>query len=121
MCTADRSPVSAAMAAAREPAAVIARSSARHLYWSLAQQIAHLTSNGATLRAGDLLGSGTVSGPEQHERGCLLELAWNGEEPLRLPDGKERAWLADGDEVVAVTVDRVFGARTVHHLEVRVR
>jgi fumarylacetoacetase len=91
---------SAAMAAAREPAAVIARSSARHLYWSLAQQIAHLTSNGATLRAGDLLGSGTVSGPEQHERGCLLELTWNGEEPLRLPDGKERTWLDDGDEVV---------------------
>jgi fumarylacetoacetase len=91
---------SASMAAAGEPAAVIARSSARHLYWSLAQQIAHLTSNGATLRAGDLLGSGTVSGPEPHERGCLLELTWNGEEPLRLPDGEERAWLADGDEVV---------------------
>ncbi len=53
----------------------ITRSSGRHLYWSLAQQIAHLTSNGATLRAGDLLGSGTVSGPEPHERGCLLERA----------------------------------------------
>jgi fumarylacetoacetase len=79
---------------------VITRSSGRHLYWSLAQQIAHLTSNGASLRVGDLLGSGTVSGPEPHERGCLLELSWNGAEPLRLADGSERTWLEDGDEVV---------------------
>jgi fumarylacetoacetase len=91
---------SAAMAAAGEPPAVIARTSTRHLYWSLAQQIAHLTSNGAHLRAGDLLGSGTISGPEPYERGCLLELTWNGAEPLRLPDGSERAYLEDGDEVV---------------------
>jgi fumarylacetoacetase len=91
---------SAHMKAAGEPPAVIARSSARHLYWSLAQQIAHLTSNGAHLRAGDLLGSGTISGPEPHERGCLLELTWNGAEPLRLPDGSERTFLEDGDEVV---------------------
>jgi fumarylacetoacetase len=88
------------MAAVAEPPAVIARSSARHLYWSLAQQIAHLTSNGAHLRVGDLLGSGTISGPEPHERGCLLELTWNGAEPLRLPDGSERTFLEDGDEVV---------------------
>jgi fumarylacetoacetase len=79
---------------------VISRSSGRHLYWSLAQQIAHLTSNGATLRAGDLLGSGTVSGPEPHERGCLLERSWNGAVPLHLADGSERTWLQDGDEVV---------------------
>jgi fumarylacetoacetase len=78
----------------------ITRSSGRHLYWSLAQQIAHLTSNGATLRVGDLLGSGTVSGPEPQERGCLLERSWNGTEPLRLADGSERTWLQDGDEVV---------------------
>src|SRR3954451_18185062 len=88
------------MAAAGEPPAVIARTSTRHLNWSLAQQIAHLTSNGATLRAGDLLGSGTVSGPEPHERGCLLELSWNGTEPLLLAGGSARAWLEDGDEVV---------------------
>jgi len=79
---------------------VITRSSGRHLYWSLAQQIAHLTSNGASLRVGDLLGSGTVSGPEPHERGCLLELSWNGAEPVQLADGSERTWLEDGDEVV---------------------
>jgi fumarylacetoacetase len=91
---------SAHMAQAGEPPATIARSSARHLYWSLAQQIAHLTANGAHLRVGDLLGSGTISGPEPHERGCLLELTWSGAEPLRLPDGSERTFLEDGDEVV---------------------
>ena len=91
---------SAGMVAAGEPPAVIARTSARHLYWSFAQQIAHLTSNGAALRTGDLLGSGTISGPEPHERGCLLELTWNGSEPLRLPDGSQRTYLQDGDEVV---------------------
>jgi fumarylacetoacetase len=79
---------------------VVTRSSARHLYWSLAQQIAHLTSNGGTLRVGDLLGSGTVSGPEPHERGCLLERSWNGTEPLQLADGSQRTWLQDGDAVV---------------------
>ena len=78
----------------------IARTNARHLYWSVAQQIAHLTVNGASLRTGDLLGSGTISGPERGERGSLLELSWNGSEPVALRDGAERAFLEDGDEVV---------------------
>jgi fumarylacetoacetase len=78
----------------------IVRTSARHLYWSVAQQIAHLTANGASLRTGDLLGSGTISGPERGERGSLLELSWNGAEPVALDDGSERAYLRDGDEVV---------------------
>jgi fumarylacetoacetase len=80
--------------------AVVARTSARHLYWSVAQQIAHLTVNGARLRTGDLLASGTISGPGAQERGSLIELTWNGAEPLRLADGSERAFLRDGDEVV---------------------
>ena len=80
--------------------AVIARSNTRHLYWSIAQQIAHLTSNGASLRTGDLLATGTISGPEREQRGCLLELSWNGEEPIELPDGSRRTFLEDGDEVV---------------------
>jgi fumarylacetoacetase len=80
--------------------AVVARTSARHLYWSVAQQIAHLTVNGARLRTGDLLASGTISGPGAQERGSLLELTWNGAEPLRLADGSERTFLRDGDEVV---------------------
>jgi fumarylacetoacetase len=79
---------------------VIARSNARHLYWSVAQQIAHLTSNGASMRVGDLLGTGTISGPERDQRGCLLELSWAGREPLDLPGGATRTFLEDGDEVV---------------------
>jgi fumarylacetoacetase len=80
--------------------AVIARSNTRHLYWSIAQQIAHLTSNGASLRVGDLLATGTISGPEREQRGCLLELSWAGQEPIELPDGSTRSFLEDGDEVV---------------------
>ena len=78
----------------------LGRTSARRLYWSVAQQIAHLTSNGASMRTGDLLGSGTISGPERDERGSLLELSWDGAEPVRLADGSARAYLEDGDEVV---------------------
>ncbi|HEX5568821.1 MAG TPA: fumarylacetoacetase [Streptomyces sp.] len=68
------------------------------MYWTAAQQLAHLTVNGASLRTGDLFASGTVSGPEVHQRGCLLELTWAGRDPVELPDGK-RTFLQDGDEV----------------------
>ncbi|MFD5430090.1 fumarylacetoacetase [Streptomyces sp. NPDC127084] len=68
------------------------------MYWTAAQQLAHMTVNGASLRTGDLYGSGTVSGPEPHQRGSLLELTWNGRDPLELPEGK-RTFLEDGDEV----------------------
>jgi fumarylacetoacetase len=80
--------------------AEIARSNTRYLYWSIAQQIAHLTVNGASLRTGDLLATGTISGPERDERGSLIELSWNGEEPIELPGGSTRTFLEDGDEVV---------------------
>jgi fumarylacetoacetase len=79
---------------------VVARTNARHLYWSIAQQIAHLTVNGASLRTGDLLATGTISGPERDQRGSLIELSWNGEEPIELADGSVRRFLEDGDEVV---------------------
>jgi fumarylacetoacetase len=69
------------------------------MHWSPAQMLTHLTSNGAALRTGDLFASGTVSGPEREHRGSLLELTWNGTEPITLPDGSKRAWLADSDEV----------------------
>jgi fumarylacetoacetase len=72
----------------------------RSLYWTLSQMIAHHTSNGCNLRAGDLIGSGTVSGPEKGNRGCLLELAWKGTEPVELPTGESRKFLEDGDEVI---------------------
>ncbi|WP_420035031.1 fumarylacetoacetase [Streptomyces sp. cg28] len=68
------------------------------MYWTGAQMLAHMTVNGASLRTGDLYGSGTVSGPAEHERGSLIELTWNGQHPLELPDGK-RGFLEDGDEV----------------------
>jgi fumarylacetoacetase len=90
---------SAAMAERGEPPREIVRTSARNVYWSMEQQIAHLTANGASLRTGDLIGSGTISGPERSERGSLLELSWNGEEPFEL-DGERRSYLQDGDEVI---------------------
>jgi len=70
------------------------------MYWTLAQLVAHHTSNGCNLRPGDLLGSGTVSGAEKESRGCLLERTWRGTEPLLLPTGEERRFLEDGDEVI---------------------
>lgn len=72
----------------------------RDMYWTFAQMVAHHSSNGCNLRTGDLIGSGTVSGPEEHSRGCLLELAWRGTAPIVLPSGERRAFLEDGDEVV---------------------
>lgn len=72
----------------------------REMYWTLAQLLTHHASNGCNLRPGDLLGSGTVSGPARDARGCLLELTWRGAEPLSLPGGEERRFLADGDEVI---------------------
>lgn len=70
------------------------------LYWTLGQLVAHHTSNGCNLRAGDLIGSGTVSGPSKEARGCLLELAWRGTESIKLPTGEQRTFLEDGDQVV---------------------
>jgi fumarylacetoacetase len=78
----------------------VVRGNARGLYWTMPQQLAHATSNGATIRPGDLMASGTISGAGPGSEGSLIELTWNGERPLRLPDGSERTFLADGDEVV---------------------
>jgi fumarylacetoacetase len=80
--------------------ATISRTSFRHMYWSFAQQLAHLTGNGAGARTGDLLGSGTVSGPTADSRGSLMEMTWRGRDPLRLPDGSVRTFLEDGDTAV---------------------
>jgi fumarylacetoacetase len=89
----------AAMKQAGLPAVVLSRSSLRDMYWTLAQMLTHHTSNGCNLRPGDLLASGTVSGPSPGSEGCLLEKTRNGAEPLQLPNGETRAFLADGDEV----------------------
>ncbi len=69
------------------------------MYWTPAQQLAHLTVNGASLRTGDMYASGTVSGPSKEQRGCFLELTWSGAEPVKLTDGSTRTFLEDGDTV----------------------
>ncbi len=78
---------------------LVSRGSFTDMYWTIAQLVAHHASNGCNLRPGDLLASGTVSGPTKESRGCLLERTWKGTEPLSLPSGETRAFLEDGDEV----------------------
>jgi fumarylacetoacetase len=79
---------------------VIGRSNFRYLYWNMLQQLAHHTVTGCNLRPGDLLASGTISGPTPDSWGSLLELAWRGERPLTLAGGEKRKFLEDGDTVV---------------------
>jgi fumarylacetoacetase len=79
--------------------ATIASSNFKYMYWSICQQLAHHTVNGCNARPGDLYGSGTISGPEQHERGSMLELSWRGTEVVELPNGETRKFLADRDTV----------------------
>ena len=69
------------------------------MYWSIAQMVAHHTHTGCNMNPGDMMASGTVSGPEEGSRGCLLELTWRGENPIELPDGTSRKFLQDGDEL----------------------
>lgn len=78
----------------------ISRASFSDMYWTTAQMLAHHASGGCNLRTGDLLASGTVSGPEEGMQGCLLELTRRGAQPLTLPSGEERKFLLDGDEVI---------------------
>lgn len=89
----------AAMRAAGEPPLTIGRTNFNTLYWSMPQQLAHHSSNGCLLRPGDLLASGTISGPTPDSYGSLLELSWGGQRPLSLPNGETRAFLEDGDTV----------------------
>ena len=78
---------------------IISKTNYNYLYWNMAQQIAHHTITGCNLRTGDLLASGTISGPEKDSRGSMLELSWNGKEPISLPNGEKRTFLEDGDIV----------------------
>ncbi|MBL8007174.1 MAG: fumarylacetoacetase [Ignavibacteria bacterium] len=78
---------------------VISKSNFRYLYWDMCQQLAHHTVTGCNLRTGDLLASGTISGPDRDSYGSLLELTWRGSNPLKLPGGEERKFLLDGDEL----------------------
>jgi len=70
------------------------------MYWTLGQMVAHHTSNGCPIRPGDVIGSGTISGPDKENRGCLLELTWKGTDPIRLPGGEQRTFLEEGDEII---------------------
>lgn len=88
------------MRGAAQPPARLSDGNLRHLYWTPAQMLTHHASNGCPMRPGDLLATGTVSGPEDVSRGCLLEITENGAKPLTLPNGETRSFLQDGDEVI---------------------
>ena len=79
---------------------VIANSNFKYMYWSMAQQLAHHTVNGCRVNSGDLMGSGTISGPTPDSFGSMLELTWGGKNPLKLKDGSERKFINDGDTVI---------------------
>lgn len=85
-------------AGAARPVA-ICRTNFKYMYWSSVQQLVHHASNGCAMQVGDLLGSGTISGPDKDQRGSLLEVSWNGSEPLALPGGDQRCFLEDGDQL----------------------
>lgn len=87
-------------AAGMEQPAVVSSSNFKYLYWNMNQQLAHHTVTGCPMRPGDLLASGTISGPEKHQRGSMLELTWRGTEPITLPGGGERKFIQDGDTVI---------------------
>ena len=82
-----------------KPETVITRTNYREMYYSAAQQLAHHTTSGCPMNVGDLLGSGTISGPDKGARGALLELAWGGKEPITLDTGETRSFIEDGDTV----------------------
>ncbi len=83
-----------------QPTMLLSRAPFSDMYWTVAQMLTHHASNGCNLRTGDLIASGTVSGPSEDARGCMLELTWRGQNPVRLPTGEERRFLHDGDEVI---------------------
>ncbi|MGI9666935.1 MAG: fumarylacetoacetase [Acidimicrobiia bacterium] len=91
--------LSVTIAPRRGEASVVARTSFTNMYWTMAQQLTHATVNGATTRPGDLYASGTVSGPTRDQFGSLLEMTWNGTNPIKFADGSTRTFLEDGDTV----------------------
>ena len=78
----------------------VCRSNHKHLYWNTAQQLAHHTVNGCNIQVGDMMASGTISGPEEGSYGSMLEITWRGANPVQMPDGTERKFILDGDTVV---------------------
>jgi fumarylacetoacetase len=82
------------------PAQVVSRSNFKYMYWNMSQQLAHHTVNGCNIRCGDLMGSGTISGPTPDSFGSMLEIAWKGTKPVQMPDGSERRFIQDRDTVI---------------------
>ena len=90
-------------------ASTVAETNYNVMYYSAAQQLAHHTTSGCPMNPGDLLGSGTISGPEKHQRGSLLELSWGGKEPVTLDTGESRTFLEDGDRLTLTGTARGDG------------
>jgi fumarylacetoacetase len=78
---------------------IVSQSNARYLYWSMTQQLAHHASNGCRINSGDMMGSGTISGPTPDSFGSMLELTWGGKNPIKMSDDTERRFINDGDSV----------------------
>lgn len=97
----------------------LARSNARHMYWTVRQLIAHHTSNGCNLEPGDLMGTGTISGPERDSCGALLETTQGGRNPISLPFGEQRTFLEDGDEIILTASCEREGYATIGFGECR--
>jgi fumarylacetoacetase len=89
-----------ALQAPAGPEQVVSRSNFNYMYWNMSQQLAHHTVNGCNVRCGDLMGSGTISGPTPDSYGSMLELAWKGTKPIQMPDGSERRFIQDHDTVI---------------------
>jgi fumarylacetoacetase len=87
-------------AGAMNAAQTVCRTNFKYMYWSSVQQLVHHASSGCTMNVGDLLGSGTISGPDKNQRGSLLEISWNGTEPVELAGGIKRTFLEDGDSLL---------------------
>ena len=83
-----------------QPATPICRSNFKYLYWNIAQQLTHHTVNGCNIKIGDMMASGTISGPTPDSYGSMLELTWRGSKPIQLPDGSERKFINDGDTII---------------------
>ena len=90
---------------------VVCNSNFKYMYWNMAQQLAHHTSNGCNIRCGDLLGSGTISGTSEDSFGSMLELTWRGTKPLKVKDGSERKFINDGDSVIMRGHSELNGVR----------
>ncbi len=111
--------VSAGMRDRKTEPFLVSRGNMRDMYWTILQMLVHHTSTGCNMRTGDLLATGTISGPTEDSRGCLLERTWRGQHPIKLPDGTERKFLQDGDEVIMSAYCETEGFRRIGFGECR--